>query len=366
MGAASASRLTPRARLLLPIFVAVLIAVSIHRLVCAGEVAKPYAEFSGETMGTTWSVKVAEELDAAARESLADAVQAQLDRVDSLMSTWNPDSELSRFNRTAAREAFPVSPETLRVFEIAREVSRRSGGAFDVTVAPLVAAWGFGAYAQSEIPPDGALVSALLHRVGSGLVETNAATGTLEKLRDDVECDLSGIAKGYAVDLVAIALAEAGHADFLVEVGGELRAQGRRLDGARWRVAIETPDEETRTVHEVLELDGLALATSGDYRNYYEDGGVRVSHTIDPRSGYPIRHNLASVTVVHRETVRADAWATALNVLGPEAGPALAEELDLAAFFIVREEGGAFSSRATTEFEALRAAPEAEQVRELR
>jgi thiamine biosynthesis lipoprotein len=346
-----------RARILLPLFLGLLLAFAGYRLACAP--APPAAEFRGETMGTFYSVKLAvEDLPAEARDAIQAAIQERLDRVNRLMSTYLPDSELSRFNRYAANEPFPVAPETLEVFRIAREVSELSGGAFDVTVGPLVAAWGFGPSERAAVPPTEEELARLRSRVGFERIEIDAAAGTLTKTRADVVCDLSAIAKGYAVDRVAAALRELGFADFLVEVGGEVRAQGHRPDGAVWRVAIEKPDSDPRGVFEVIALRDMALATSGDYRNYYEVGGRRISHTIDPRTGRPVEHSLASVSVLDSEAVRADALATALDVLGPEAGYSLAEREGLAAYFIVRREDGSFAAFATPAFERARGAAE--------
>jgi len=339
-----------RARIPLTLLLALLLAVSAYRLVCAS--APPPAEFTGDTMGTTYSVKLGTpELRAEARGAVQRAIEEQLDRVDRLMSTYRPDSELSRFNRQPANDPFPASPETIEVFRIAREVSQLSGGAFDVTVAPLVAAWGFGATDRAPAPPAEAELALLRSRVGFEQIEIDTAARTLTKTRAGVTCDLSAIAKGYAVDQVADALRELGHGDFLVEVGGEVRARGRRPDGAFWRVAIETPDSDPRGVFEVVSLGDIALATSGDYRNYYEVDGRRYSHTIDPRTGRPVEHALASVSVLYADAVHADALATALDVLGPEAGYALAKREGLAAYFIVRRKGGGFDSLATPAFE---------------
>ena len=346
-----------RARILLTLFLVLLLAFLAYRLVCAP--APPPVEFTGDTMGTIYSVKLAaSDLSAPARGAIRQAIEERLKRVDRLMSTYLPDSELSRFNRHAANDPFPAAPETLEVFRIAREVSQLSGGAFDVTVGPLVAAWGFGATDRILAPPAEAELARLRSRVGFERIEIAAAAGTLTKTRAGAVCDLSAIAKGYAVDQVAAALRELGHGDFLVEVGGEVRAQGRRPDGAFWRVAIETPDSVPRGVFEVVPLRDIALATSGDYRNYYEAGGRRISHTIDPRTGRPVEHALASVSVLHSDAVHADALATALNVLGPEAGYALAEREGLAAYFIVRREDGRFASFATPAFQRARGAPE--------
>jgi len=171
----------------------------------------------------------------------------------------------------------------------------------------------------------------------------------LTKAIPTLALDLSAIAKGYVVDLIAAAIQQQGYERFLVEVGGELRAGGQHLDGAPWRVAIETPDVAGRAIHQVVSLEGRGMATSGDYRNYYERDGARFSHALDPRTGRPVAHRLASVTVLHETAAEADAWATALQVLGPEAGYALAVEEGLAAYFIVRR-GEGFESRATAAF----------------
>ncbi|NNL67562.1 MAG: FAD:protein FMN transferase, partial [Myxococcales bacterium] len=186
----------------------------------------------------------------------------------------------------------------------------------------------------------------------------------LAKARPAIACDLSAVAKGYAVDELARALGALGHERFLVEVGGELRGRGGHLDGAPWRVAIEAPVTLDREIHRVLALRDLSMATSGDYRNYYEQDGRRISHTLDPRSGRPIEHRLASVTVLHPEAVWADAWATALNVLGPDEGYTVAVEQGLAAYFIVRADvptdEGSYGVRMTAAFEPhLADAPEA-------
>jgi thiamine biosynthesis lipoprotein len=282
----------------------------------------------------------------------ARAIVNRLDRVNAQMSTWVSDSELSRFNRHASTEPFPVSEDVRRVVEASRRVSAGSGGAFDVTIRPLVQAWGFGDAARIPGGPEPAELEALRARVGWHRLEV--AGDALVKASADLVCDFSAVAKGFAVDAVSRDLALRGHVDHLVEIGGELRARGRRADGEAWRVAIETPSSEaTRTVHRVVALRDLSMATSGDYRNYYEQDGVRLSHTIDPRSGRPIEHGLASVTVLHREAMLADAWATALNVLGPEAGFELAVEREMAAYFIVRGPRATLEARSTPSFDSL-------------
>jgi thiamine biosynthesis lipoprotein len=347
-----------RTRLLLLLLLLSLTALTVYRLFVA-PTPGPYVELSGPTMGTTYMVKIAAELDPSAQRRVATAIDARLDRVNQLMSSYDPESELSRFNRHRQLTPFPASPETLEIFRIAREVSEWSGGAFDVTVAPLVRAWGFGAGGREAAKPTARELRELLALVAYDGIVVDTGAGVLRKAVAEMECDLSAIAKGYAVDRLAETLKQVGYDGFLVEIGGELRASGRRLDGKLWRVAVERPDSPQRRTHEIVALENASIATSGDYRNYYVRDGVRVSHTIDPRTGEPIRHRLASVSVIHPEAVYADALATALSVLGPEEGYALAEQLRLAAYFIVRSsrvldqsvEGEEFVSRATPAFE---------------
>ncbi len=347
--------LSRRASLALPICAVLLLALALHRLVCA-PMAPELVEFAGPTMGTTWSVKLADpDLNAGQRQVIAQAITDELELVDRLMSTWIPDSEISRFNRHASLEPFAVSPETFAVFEIAEQVSERSEGAFDITVGPLVAAWGFGATDRAPQPPTPAELAEVEGRIGWRLIHLDPFAQTISKAHLGTQCDLSAIAKGYAVDRVADALLALGQQDFLVEIGGELRARGVKLDGSRWRIGIERPGTGTRSTQLILELSDTALATSGDYRSYYEENGERISHTIDPLEGRPIRHRLASVSVFHESATWADALATALNVMGPEQGVAWAEREGLAAFFLVRDEQEGFREIATSAFVQLRA-----------
>jgi len=346
--------LTPRARLLLPIFLVVLVTLAVRQLWCA---LPERVALSGQSMGTTWSVVLgAAGRDRSATSRARAAIEAELAAVNARMSTWDPDSELSRFNRHASGDAFPMSSDTIAVLELSQQVSEQSQGAFDVTVAPLVAAWGFGAGARVPgAQPDAAELAGLRERVGYHLLEIDAAAGTARKRRADLECDLSAIAKGFAVDQVARALTEQGWSDFLVEVGGEVRAHGVRPGGGPWRVGIERPDPSGRVVQGVVALADAAMATSGDYRSFYEAQGERRSHIVDPRSGRPVSHPLASVSVISSDAVLADAWATALSVLGPAEGLRVAEERRLSAYFITRVAEDRFEMTATSRFPELEA-----------
>jgi len=342
-----------RVRVLLPLLLIVLGYASIQLYGRVPE--RPIVELSGAALGTTWSVKLAEQgLEPEARRAAHGEITRRLERVDALMSTWRDDSELQRFNTSASLDPFPVARETAEVVAVALDVARRSGGALDITVGPLVDAWGFGR-SRPVGPPTAAELAALRGFVGWQRIELDTTVPALSKQHSKLALDLSAVAKGYAVDEIARGLESLGHADFLVEVGGELRGRGGHLDGSAWRVAIELPalgpGAGERSIHRVVALRDFSMATSGDYRNSYEREGRRLSHTIDPRTARPIAHALASVTVLHRDAVQADAWATALNVLGPEAGYALANAEQLAAYFILRGESG-FELRWTPAFES--------------
>lgn len=326
--------LSPRARLLLPLLLIALLAVSLHRY--RVEVERGQVELAGEALGTTWSAKIAGTLSPDEQRALQAKLVDRLDEIDRAMSTWRGDSELSRFNAAPPDRAFSLSLDTFRVFEIALQVGALSQGALDVTVLPLVELWGFGATPRMEVAPPADAIAALRRHVGRSHLRLDAEARQLSKAAAGVRVDLSAVAKGYAVDALSEGLKSEGHEHVLVEVGGELRGRGVRPDGLPWRVAVEEPREEGRKVHRIVSLADRAMATSGDYRNYFEHGGRRFSHMLDPRTGAPIEHALASVTVVHESAAWADAWATALNVLGPEAGYALAEDAGLAAYFIVR------------------------------
>jgi thiamine biosynthesis lipoprotein len=348
-GAARPDLLTPRARRLLPVFLLGLVAASAYTLWFT---APARVSLAGEVMGTTWAVTLnAPDLSREDRARARQAVERALASVDDAMSTWKPESELSRLNAHASTEPFALSAATLEVLAIAQRTSERSRGAFDVTVAPLVAAWGFGAGARPPGEgPEGAELAALRQRVGFEKLSIDLVGGTATKRVPELQIDLSAVAKGYGVDRASDALARLGYRDTLVEVGGEVRATGERPGGGPWRLAIEEPDPYGRSVNAVVELADLAMATSGDYRSFYEAGGQRVTHFIDPRTGRPVQNGLASVSVVHDSAAEADAWATALSVLGPEEGMETALALRLGVYFIWRRADGGIETRATPGF----------------
>jgi thiamine biosynthesis lipoprotein len=309
----------------------------------------------GETMGTTWEIRVAGDgLGEGLRREIAAETDRRLAAVDTWLSNWNPESEISRFNAHTAHEPFRVSYETADVVAYAIEVAKMSGGAFDITVGPLVALWGFGADARVGTPPSEEEIANRLRYVGIRYVHVARghpeAGGFLAKDAPETRVDVSAIAKGYGVDQVAVGLYSLGREDFLVEIGGEIRASGERPGGGPWRVAIEKPVEEGRAIHEVVELSDLAMATSGDYRIFYRLNDQRIAHTIDPRTGRPVRNGVASATVVAPTATIADAWATALMVLGPDPGLEIADHLGLGAMLLVRDAEGGFESHANDLF----------------
>ncbi|MBX9609478.1 MAG: FAD:protein FMN transferase [Gammaproteobacteria bacterium] len=302
----------------------------------------------GETMGSTWRV-VAPHLGAEARPALCARIEALLESVNARMSTYRPDSELSRFNASASMDWQPVSAELLEVLAAARRVSEASDGAFDVTVGPLVDLWGFGPQARIDAPPSGEAIAAARARVGYRQVELDETGSRVRKLRADVRVDLSALAEGWAVDQVVKLLEAEGLVDFLVDVGGEMRVRGRNADGLPWRLGVALPRADSDATLRALTPGDAAVATSGDYRNYFEHDGRHYSHEIDPASGAPIVNDVASVTVIARECVYADAYATAFMVLGVERGLALARRVGVQALFVLRGAQG-FELRASPGF----------------
>ena len=310
-------------------------------------------QLSGETMGTTYIVKLAATpLTAAQLERLAADVQSALDGVNRGMSLYRPESELMRLNHHPGQSPLAISRPLFDVLATGQQVAQLSRGAFDMSVAPLVHAWGFGP-AKRTVPPTDAAVQSGRAALGYGGLHLDRTHRTATKVQSALQFDLGGIAKGYGVDLAAQALDVQGIEHYMIEVGGEVRTRGRNAHGQAWQIGIEQPDAVPQRARLVVPLSGQSMATSGDYRIYYEHEGRRYSHEIDPRTGAPIAHGLASVTVVTDDCMRADALATALIVLGPQAGWELAQREQLAAHFIVREPDGRLADRSSTAFAQL-------------
>ncbi len=323
-------------------------------LAACGDQRLPQLELAGSALGTTFRVAIVEPLADLDSEALEADILAELAEVDRLASTWRSDSELSRFNAERSTDWLEVSAEFCAALAGALDVSRLTGGAFDMTVGPLVNLWGFGPDGPVEEPPPADQIERAMQSVGYDKVHADCQRGTARKDHEAIYVDLSGWAKGYAVDALAELLNASGLHNYLVEIGGELRVRGHNSERRNWAVAIEAPSTSARVPHAVIHVTDTSIATSGDYRNYFDYSNSRYSHTIDPRTGYPVAHELAAVTVIHPVSAFADAMATALLVLGPDAGPPLAEDLGLAAYFLVRRKTG-IEEIATPQFDLLSA-----------
>ena len=307
-------------------------------------------------MGTTWSVRLTAARNADLH-ALHASVQARLDRVVAQMSTWEPGSDISAYNRADAGTWLRIPPDFFAVLSCALRIGEASDGAFDPSIGSLVGLWGFGAEAAIGEVPSMSERDAARDAVGWRRIQLRGDREVLQPGR--VRLDLSAIAKGFGADLVVAGLREAGISGALVEVGGELHGYGRKPDGTRWRVLVEAgPEEDDDSLEpRVLELDGIAVATSGDRWHHYtrrdEHGDERrYTHTIDPRSGAPVEHAPVAVTVVARDAMHADAWATALTVLGESAGMALAEREGLAVRYLSRDAEDRLRERMTDNFRA--------------
>lgn len=294
--------------------------------------------FSGLTMGTQYNVVVVPGGKRLDRDEVGAAIDIALAAVNAEMSNWSASSEISRVNAAGA-DAITLSPALAGVLEAAQAVHLASDGRFDVTVGPLIDLWGFGAgAAQPHVPAD-ADIAAALGRTGQGRALTLDGQ-ILQKTVPEAEIYLSAIGKGHGVDRVAEAIRSFGVSDFMVEIGGDLYAAGRNPAGTPWQIGIESPVAGDRALHQVADVTNAGMATSGDYRNFFEADGQRYSHIIDPATGRPILHSTVSATVVTGNAMLADAWATALLVLGRERGLEIAEAEGLAVAFIERGPDG--------------------------
>ena len=299
----------------------------------------------GNTMGTTYNIKViGENLDSG---KLQQGIDEKLKQLNQEMSTYIADSELSKFNRSTSLEPVKVSTGLARVVKEAMRLGELSNGALDVTVGPLVNLWGFGPEYRPETVPSDELLSTT--KASVGLDKLTFENGQLAKKVPELYVDLSTIAKGYGVDLIAEFIETHGINNYLVEIGGEMRLKGFKHTGELWHVAIEKPLSTERAIHQIIVPKDNAVATSGDYRIYFEADGQRFSHIIDPKTGKPINHKLVSVTVIHPSSMTADGLSTAMMVMGEEKALAFAEKNDLAVYIIVKTEHG-FVEQSTVKF----------------
>ncbi|SFM54604.1 FAD:protein FMN transferase [Variovorax sp. OV329] len=304
--------------------------------------ASTVQDLSGRTMGTLWSLRL-DNPRMLALEAVRECVERCFDRVIAQMSTWESGSDICRYNRAPAGSTHELAPEFFQVLDCAWHWASASEGAFDLTVGPLIGLWGFGAQARPAALPTAQALESARRQVGWQRLSFDRDAATIHQ-PGGIALDLSGIAKGFAVDHACAALQAMGLSDFLLEVGGELRASGRRPDGSAWRVQVETAEGLGTAV--ALHGD-MSIATSGDRWHRHGHDGQHWSHTIDPLSGLPVQHGLAGVSVLHRECMQADALATLLTVLGPEEGMAFARKHEVAALFVTRLADGALRQQAT-------------------
>jgi len=311
---------------------------------------EPPVRFDGNIFGTFYQVTIMDPLTQGESLELEEGFKAELENVDQAMSTYRDDAELIAFNEAPLEEWQPLSNELIEVLAISQSVAEASHGAFDITVGDLVNLWSFGPGARpEEVPADDALAEQL-SQVGYDALEVDTQNMQARRIRD-VFVDLSGVAKGHGTDRVAAYLEQQGLEHYLVNIGGELIARGLRDEEEQtpWQIGIEVPEDGQQRAQHIIPLESMSVATSGDYRNYFEADGQRFSHTIDPRTGRPVTHQLASVSVFHPSNAWADAWATALLVVGEQEAMQLAVENNLKVLLLVRD-GEQWRSIASPEF----------------
>jgi thiamine biosynthesis lipoprotein len=305
--------------------------------------------FGGPTMGSSYSIKYVRHPGLADPVQVRSEVEGILAEVDRQMSTYRNDSDIERFNALPADSCQIMPASVLELVKVGEQLSQQSEGSYDLTVEPLMNLWGFGPQGREEKVPSNAALAEVMQRVGYRHLRIVG-----DQLCKDaaVEVDFDSIAAGYAVDTIAARLEAMGIHDYLAEATGELKASGKKLDGSPWRIALEEPRDDQQVAERVISVDGYGVSTSGDYRNYFLQDGRRYSHTFDARSGAPLLHNLASVTVIHPSALMADGLSTLLLILGPERAWDYAEKHDIGAFFVIRADTG-FVIRTSKTFERL-------------
>jgi thiamine biosynthesis lipoprotein len=305
--------------------------------------------FDGPTMGSRYSIQYVRHSSALGPKAVQAEVENILAEVDRQFSTYRSDSDIERFNDLPANRCQKMPASILKLVRVAEQLSEQSEGSYDLTVEPLLNLWGFGPQAREEKVPTAQALAEVRQRVGYQHLHIDR-----DQLCKDaaVEVDFNSIAAGYAVDTIAARLEELGIHNYLAEATGELKAAGKKLDGSPWRIALEEPRDDQQVAERVIAVDGYGVSTSGDYRNYFEQDGRRYSHTFDARTGAPVSHTLASVTVINPSALMADGLSTLLLILGPERGWDYAEKHDIGAFFVIRADTG-FVTRTTQAFERL-------------
>ncbi|QXI55260.1 FAD:protein FMN transferase [Pseudomonas alvandae] len=305
--------------------------------------------FDGPTMGSRYSIQYVRHIATPGPKTVQDEVEQILAEVDRQLSTYRSDSDIERFNALPADSCQAMTGPVLELIRAGEQLSSQSDGAFDLTVEPLLNLWGFGPQSREEQVPSAEALAEARQRVGHGHLRIEG-----DRLCKDaaVEVDFNSIAAGYAVDRIAARLQALGIDSYLAEATGELKAVGHKPDGSPWRIALEEPRDDRQVAERVIEINGYGVSTSGDYRKYFEQGGKRYSHTFDARTGAPVLHNLASVTVIHPSAMMADGLSTLLLILGPEQAWDYAQKHGIGVFFVLRD-GERFVSRTNDIFERM-------------
>lgn len=305
--------------------------------------------FDGPTMGSRYSIQYVRHSSTPGPKAVQAEVENILAEVDRQFSTYRSDSDIERFNALPAGRCQVMPGPVLELIRVGERLSEQSEGSYDLTVEPLLNLWGFGPQGREEKVPTAEALAEVRQRVGHAHLRIDG-----DQLCKDaaVEVDFNSIAAGYAVDTIAAKLEGMGIHNYLAEATGELKAAGKKLDGSPWRIALEEPRDDQQVAERIIAVDGYGVSTSGDYRNYFVQDGRRYSHTFDARTGAPVLHTLASVTVIHPSALMADGLSTLLLILGPERGWDYAEKHDIGAFFVIRADTG-FVTRTNQAFERL-------------
>ncbi|MEY4684692.1 MAG: hypothetical protein RLZ25_1151 [Pseudomonadota bacterium] len=317
-----------------------LLIISICLALSGCEPTSEVREFSGQQQGTTYHIKVVIDPAKTSEKTILALIEAIFARVDLAVSNYRDDSELSRFNHQKSTAWVPVSAELAYLTSLAREVSDKTQGCFDLTIKPLFDLWGFSKAGPQKVPPEAEIRRVMKH-IGMGRIEVDRSGSRMRKRDPEIQLDLSSIGQGYTVGEIAKALEQQGVVDYLVEIGGELKVRGRKPDGSHWRVAVEKPSpfsQEIQSLIDVREIQGTAIMTAGTYRHYFEQEGQVYSHIMDPRSGRPVTHNLLSVTILHEDPTLADLWDTALLCVGENQALKIAEQEGLKVLLIADHE----------------------------
>lgn len=316
--------------------------------VCATQQAKLH-HINGNTMGNKYTITLSSNLYSAQKAfALRNQIESELEKVNSIMSTWRDDSEISQLNVLAANQEMYLSAPLAQIINESLVIEKMTHGAFDITIAPLVKLWGFGPNGIPNNIPEASVIKETKKYTGSALIQLY--NNRFIKKDNRVQLDLSGIAKGYGVDVLAQVLDSHGYHDYLIDIGGEIFVKGNKPDGSPWTIGIEDPRKANKIINTRIKVDGMAVATSGDYRNYFEFEGGRYSHVIDPKTGWASPTNVVSATVIAPQCSTADAFATAAMVMGAKQAIEVATKHNIA-LMVIEDQFGTVKVHRSPAFE---------------